>query len=77
MKIPSKEAIKRVAMPMVQREEDWQFTLEAVKDHFNMEATEENRALIMDVITECEDEYGETYDQQRRRTWLESLNQGA
>lgn len=73
MKNPSKEQMKRVAKPMVEREEDWQNTLEAVKDHFNMEATEENRALIMDVISECEEENGETYDQRRRRNWLESI----
>ena len=59
MKNPSKEAMKRIAKPMVEREEDWQFTLEAVKDHFDMEATEENRELIMDVIRECEDEIAE------------------
>lgn len=59
MKNPSKEAMKRVAMPMVEREEDWQNTLEAVKDHFDMDVTEENREAIMDVIRECEDEIGE------------------
>jgi len=64
---PTKEQMKRVAKPMVERDEDWQNTLEAVKDAFNMEATEENRELIMDVISECEDENGETYDQKRRR----------
>jgi hypothetical protein len=65
MKNPSKEMMKRVAKPMVEREEDWQNTLEAVKDHFDMDATEENRELIMDVIRECEDDLAEA-------AWLET-----
>lgn len=52
---PTKEQMKQVAKPMVERDEDWQDTLEAVKDAFNLEATDENRELIMDVIRECED----------------------
>jgi hypothetical protein len=64
---PTKEQMKRVVKPMVEREEDWQNTLEAVKDAFDMEASDENRSLIMDVISECEEENGETYDQRRRR----------
>ncbi len=65
--MPTKAQMKAIAAPMVQREEDWQDTLEAVKDAFNMEATDENPALIMDVICECEVENGESYDHQRRR----------
>ena len=66
---PTKAQIKRISKPMVESEQDWQETLEAVKDALNMDATDENRELIMDVITECEAEMGETYDQRRRRFW--------
>ena len=55
MKNPSNESMKRVAMPLVEQDKDWQFILEAVKDHFNMDATDENYEIIMDVIRECED----------------------
>ena len=71
--MPTREQIKRVAKPMVEREEDWQATLEEVKDTFNMEASDENRAYIMSVISECESEYGETYDQSRRRKYDSAL----
>jgi virulence-associated protein VagC len=55
---PTKAAMKRVAKPLVEREDDWQAILEEVKDTFEMEASEENREIIMDVIRECEDELG-------------------
>jgi hypothetical protein len=56
---PTQKQMKRVALPMVQCDDDWQLILETVKDEFNMDATEENRELIMDVIRECEDEVAE------------------
>lgn len=59
MKQPDGKAMKRIAMPMVRSEQDWQAILEEIKETFDMEATEENRELIMDVIRECEDEISE------------------
>ena len=59
MKNVSLAAMKRIALPMVERDADWQLILETVKDELNMDATEETQDIIMDVIRECEDEVAE------------------
>ena len=59
---PTWKQMKQVAKPMVERGEDWQRTLEDVKDELDMEASEENRELIMSVIRECEEEVAEAYE---------------
>jgi hypothetical protein len=56
MKNVSLAAMKRIALPMVERDVDWQLILETVKNELNMDATEENQDIIMDAIGECEDE---------------------
>lgn len=65
MKNPSKAAMKRIAKPMIENEVDWQRILEDVKDELDMEASEENREIIMDVIRECEEEYSERHYESR------------
>lgn len=52
-------AMKRITLPMVERDADWQLILETVKDELDMDATDENEAIIMDVVRECEDEVAE------------------
>ena len=60
MKNVSLSAMKRIALPMVQRDDDWQLIIETVKNELNMDATEKSQDVIMDVIRECEDEVAET-----------------